>query len=218
MFYPKAMVVSKEDTIISTFSDYFCKEFPSKQRFDNMVKKLYQMYTDMNPLYKIGGIKRFLKKNIIQFQIFEIVNKDAFDVDNGDLSQLLHQYCPEINTEDDLYDPRVLDNYSFDERKRICELAVSYRFYLYDYANEKIIEVYEVAGDDIIYANRSNIKSDYKPKYVPGQRIHDECGNGTIQGIPEDAIPFSYVMWSPELYCKYDERDIQCQILQEENN
>lgn len=214
MFYPKAMVVSKEDTIISTFGGYFCRDFPTKSYMGRIVEDMYNMYTDINPLYKMGGMKRFLKKNIINFQIFEVMNREALSANDSDLAALLHQYCPDINTDKDLYDPRVLSKYSFDERKRICELAVSYRFYLYDYTAEEIIEVYEVVGDHIIYANRSIVNSDYKPKYFAGQRIHDDdYGDGTIQGISEDAIPFSYIMWSPELYCKYDGHNIPCQIL-----
>lgn len=212
MYVVNAMVVSEEDTVIHSYGMRMYNRFPDDTTMEILVKDLYDSCTSLNPLYKIGGLKRFLKKHIINFQVYEILNPDTL---SGNLPEILHEYCPEINTMDDLRNPKVLQNYSFEDRKRICERAISYRFYLYDYSNKEMIEIYEVVGGDIVYADRRNITENYKPKYSPGQRINSYQGIGTVVGIIEDAVPFSYVMWSPEQCYIPDiskEYNIQCKL------
>lgn len=203
MYIINALVVSGEDTVIASHMHTFRSELMNDD-MDKAVEKLYEMYTDINPLYKIGGLKRFIKKNIINFQVFEIVNADSF-TNIGGLSEILSSYGVDIKSYNDLYDPKILEGLSFDERKRICERAVSYRFYLYD-ANHELIECYDVIGDsEVSMPSAKGIAEDFKPKYVSGQRINGYRGPGVVVNKPEDAIPYSYIAWNPGYHYQPDE-------------
>ena len=139
MYIINALVVSREDTVIASHMCTFRSGLIDDD-MDKAAEKLYEMYTDINPLYKIGGLRRFIKKNTINFQVFEILNADSFTEIDG-LSEILSSYGVNIKSYDDLYDAKILEGLSFDERKCICERAISYRFYLYD-ASHKLIKWY----------------------------------------------------------------------------
>lgn len=215
MYIINAIVVSKEDTVIASHATIGAASV-DKNSMESALESLYQSYTDINPLYKIGGIKRFTKKNIINYQVYEIINPDAY-IPYNKLGSILSKYGISINSYNDMKDPKLLSCFSYETRKEICNRVVSYKFYLYD-QNYNLIETYLCIGSSIVvYRDDSIVSSDFVPKYKSGQHVTGAVGPGVIVNRPEDAVPYSYLLWGTEYYYRPDaypdDSSISCIII-----